>query len=127
MRCVCRVFRRQCTPFHYLVSLISADQTWASKAIHSPTPKCVILGLLSSPNNLVKSGVADDEEADAVVVVLAVVEVVDWAEVLVDSVVVVSSGTLEVGWVARAGNGQLRPKGKGRTHIQHIAIAVLRV
>ena len=42
---------------------------------HSPTPKCVILGLLSSPNNLFRSGVADKEEAEAVVVVLAVVEV----------------------------------------------------
>lgn len=94
---------------------------------HSPTLTCVILGLSSSPNNLVKSGVADDEEVAAIVVVLAVVEVVCWAEVLADSVVVVSSETLEVGWVARAGNGQLRPKGKGRTHIQHIAIAVLRV
>lgn len=127
MRCVFRVVRRQCTPFDYLVSLILTKQTWASKEIHSPTPKCVILGLLSSPNNLVKSGVAEDEEVAAVVVVLAVVEVVDWAEVLVDSVVVVSAGTLEVGWVARAGNGQLRPIGNGITHIQHIAIAVLRV
>jgi hypothetical protein len=42
---------------------------------HSPTPRCLISGLLSSPNNLVKSGVADDEAADEVVVVLAVVEV----------------------------------------------------